>query len=83
VSGGLNIDLHTHSNCSDGALTPKLLVARAAQIATEEGAIDLDTAAGPPGSNLSLAKPQPPWLTRELVLKSVLLPRTALQFRSS
>src|SRR5215471_21798126 len=36
-----------------------------------------------PGSKLSLAKPQPPWLTRELVLKSVLLPRTVLQFISS
>src|SRR4030095_15389319 len=28
---------------------------------------------------LSLAKPQPPWVTRELALKSVLLPRIALQ----
>src|SRR5215467_1267084 len=32
-----------------------------------------------PGSNLALAKPQPPWVTRELALKSVLLPRMALQ----
>src|SRR4030095_2953363 len=28
---------------------------------------------------LSLAKPQPPWTPRELLLKSVLLPRMALQ----
>jgi predicted metal-dependent phosphoesterase TrpH len=30
VSAPLNIDLHTHSNCSDGALTPAELVAHAA-----------------------------------------------------
>jgi predicted metal-dependent phosphoesterase TrpH len=30
VSSPLNIDLHTHSNCSDGALTPAELVAHAA-----------------------------------------------------
>jgi CubicO group peptidase (beta-lactamase class C family) len=34
------------------ASVTKLLVARAAQIAIEEGAIDLDTAAGPPGSTV-------------------------------
>src|SRR5215831_9700363 len=32
-----------------------------------------------PGADASLAKPQPPWVTRELLLKSVLLPRMALQ----
>src|SRR5215471_3644272 len=32
-----------------------------------------------PGAVISLAKPQPPWVTRELLLKSVLLPRMALQ----
>src|SRR2546427_5079560 len=32
-----------------------------------------------PGAKLSLAKPQPPWVARELLLKSVLLPRMALQ----
>jgi CubicO group peptidase (beta-lactamase class C family) len=34
------------------ASVTKLLVARAAQIAIEEGAIDLDTSAGPPGSTV-------------------------------
>jgi CubicO group peptidase (beta-lactamase class C family) len=34
------------------ASVTKLLVARAAQIAIEEGAVDLDTAAGPPGSTI-------------------------------
>src|SRR5262247_420855 len=34
-----------------------------------------------PGSKSSLAKPQPPWVTRELLLKSLLLPRMALQLR--
>ena len=32
------------------ASVTKLLVARAAQVAIEEGAVDLQTAAGPPGS---------------------------------
>src|SRR5215510_1697332 len=32
-----------------------------------------------PGAVISLAKPQPPWTPRELALKSVLLPRMALQ----
>src|SRR5215831_1483368 len=35
-----------------------------------------------PGAVLSLAKPQPPWTPRELLLKSVLLPRMALQLSS-
>jgi hypothetical protein len=47
VSGGLNIDLHTHSNCSDGALTPAELVARAAAAGVEVLALtDHDTVAG-------------------------------------
>jgi predicted metal-dependent phosphoesterase TrpH len=47
VSGGLNIDLHTHSNCSDGALTPAALVARAAAAGVEVLALtDHDTVAG-------------------------------------
>ena len=29
----------------------------------------------------TLAKPQPPWVARELALKSVLLPRTEVQLR--
>src|SRR6266850_2804190 len=32
-----------------------------------------------PGARASLAKPQPPWTPRELLLKSVLLPRMELQ----
>ncbi|PYS38452.1 MAG: hypothetical protein DMG14_17555 [Acidobacteria bacterium] len=32
-----------------------------------------------PGAKISLAKPQPPCVARELLLNSVLLPRTALQ----
>jgi predicted metal-dependent phosphoesterase TrpH len=44
---GLNIDLHTHSNCSDGALTPADLVARAAAAGVEVLALtDHDTVAG-------------------------------------
>src|SRR5215467_2693386 len=35
-----------------------------------------------PGSKRSLANPQPPWTARELLLKSVLLPRMALQLSS-
>jgi len=47
VNGGLNIDLHTHSNCSDGALTPAELVARAAAAGVEVLALtDHDTVAG-------------------------------------
>ncbi len=44
---GLNIDLHTHSNCSDGVLTPALLMARAAAAGVEVLALtDHDTVAG-------------------------------------
>ncbi len=47
MNGGLNIDLHTHSNCSDGALTPAELVARAAAAGVEVLALtDHDTVAG-------------------------------------
>ncbi len=43
----LNIDLHTHSNCSDGALSPSQLVARAAAAGVEVLALtDHDTVAG-------------------------------------
>jgi 3',5'-nucleoside bisphosphate phosphatase len=45
--GGLRIDLHTHSNCSDGSLTPAELVARAAAAGIEVLALtDHDTVAG-------------------------------------
>jgi len=44
---GLNIDLHTHSNCSDGALTPDELVASAAAAGVLALALtDHDTVAG-------------------------------------
>jgi predicted metal-dependent phosphoesterase TrpH len=47
VNGALNIDLHTHSNCSDGSLTPADLVARAAAAGIEVLALtDHDTVAG-------------------------------------
>jgi predicted metal-dependent phosphoesterase TrpH len=47
VNGGLNIDLHTHSTCSDGLLTPADLVARAAAAGVEVLALtDHDTVAG-------------------------------------
>jgi 3',5'-nucleoside bisphosphate phosphatase len=48
VTGGpLNIDLHTHSTCSDGALTPTELVARAAAAGVEVLALtDHDSIAG-------------------------------------
>jgi 3',5'-nucleoside bisphosphate phosphatase len=47
VNGGLNIDLHTHSNCSDGSLTPAELVARAAAAGIDVLALtDHDTVAG-------------------------------------
>ena len=43
----LNIDLHTHSNCSDGSLSPAALIARAAQAGVEVLALtDHDTVAG-------------------------------------
>jgi 3',5'-nucleoside bisphosphate phosphatase len=45
--GGLNIDLHTHSNRSDGSLAPAELVARAAAAGVEVLALtDHDTVAG-------------------------------------
>jgi predicted metal-dependent phosphoesterase TrpH len=45
--GALRIDLHTHSNCSDGSLTPAELVARAAAAGIEVLALtDHDTVAG-------------------------------------
>lgn len=47
MSGPLNIDLHTHSNCSDGVLCPADLVARAAAAGVEVLALtDHDTVAG-------------------------------------
>ena len=47
MNGGLNIDLHTHSSCSDGALTPAELVAHAAAAGVEVLALtDHDTVAG-------------------------------------
>jgi predicted metal-dependent phosphoesterase TrpH len=47
TTGTLNIDLHTHSNCSDGSLTPAELVARAAAAGVEVLALtDHDTVAG-------------------------------------
>jgi len=46
-AAALNIDLHTHSNCSDGSLTPTELVARAAAAGVEVlGLTDHDTVAG-------------------------------------
>ena len=43
----LNIDLHTHSNCSDGTLTPDALIARAAAAGVQVLALtDHDTIAG-------------------------------------
>jgi predicted metal-dependent phosphoesterase TrpH len=47
VNGDLNIDLHTHSNCSDGSLTPGELVAHAAAAGVDILALtDHDTVAG-------------------------------------
>jgi hypothetical protein len=47
VSGTLNIDLHTHSNCSDGSLSPAALVERAACAGVGVLALtDHDTVAG-------------------------------------
>ena len=47
MSDGLNIDLHTHSNCSDGSLSPAELVARAAAAGVQVLALtDHDTVAG-------------------------------------
>jgi len=47
MSGGLRIDLHTHTACSDGTLTPEQLVLHAAAADLEVLAItDHDTTAG-------------------------------------
>ena len=47
MSGTLNIDLHTHSNCSDGSLSPAALVERAAGAGVQVLALtDHDTVAG-------------------------------------
>jgi predicted metal-dependent phosphoesterase TrpH len=47
VGSELSIDLHTHSNCSDGALTPADLVQRAAAAGVDVLALtDHDTTAG-------------------------------------
>jgi predicted metal-dependent phosphoesterase TrpH len=47
VNDGLNIDLHTHSSCSDGSLSPAELVARAAAAGVQVLALtDHDTVAG-------------------------------------
>ena len=47
MNGCLNIDLHTHSNCSDGSLTPRELVAHAAAAGVEVLALtDHDTVSG-------------------------------------
>ena len=54
MNGGLNIDLHTHSNCSDGSLTPGELVAYAAAAGVEVLALtDHDTVAGLPEAEYS------------------------------
>ena len=47
MNGDLVVDLHTHSNCSDGSLTPRELVARAAGAGVVVLALtDHDTVAG-------------------------------------
>ncbi len=47
MSGALNIDLHTHSNCSDGSLSPAALIERAAAAGVQVLALtDHDTVAG-------------------------------------
>jgi 3',5'-nucleoside bisphosphate phosphatase len=47
VSCALNIDLHTHSNCSDGSLSPAALIERAAAAGVQVLALtDHDTIAG-------------------------------------
>ena len=47
MKGALNIDLHTHSNCSDGSLTPAALVEFAATAGVQVLALtDHDTVAG-------------------------------------
>ncbi len=50
----MNIDLHTHSNCSDGTLTPAQLMARAAAAGVDVVALtDHDTVAGLEQANQS------------------------------
>ncbi|HEY5264598.1 MAG TPA: PHP domain-containing protein [Steroidobacteraceae bacterium] len=57
MSGALNIDLHTHSNCSDGSLTPAELVARAAAAGVHVLALtDHDTIAGLDAAQRSAAE---------------------------
>ena len=47
MSGALNIDLHTHSNCSDGSLSPTALIERAAAAGVQVLALtDHDCIAG-------------------------------------
>jgi len=47
MSCALNIDLHTHSNCSDGSLSPAALIERAAAAGVQVLALtDHDTVAG-------------------------------------
>ncbi len=47
MSGSLNIDLHTHSNCSDGSLSPAALIERAAAAGVQVLALtDHDTVQG-------------------------------------
>ena len=47
MNDGLNIDLHTHSNCSDGSLSPAALIERAAAAGVQVLALtDHDTVAG-------------------------------------
>ena len=47
MSYALNIDLHTHSNCSDGSLSPAALIERAAAAGVQVLALtDHDTVAG-------------------------------------
>jgi predicted metal-dependent phosphoesterase TrpH len=47
VNPALNIDLHTHSNCSDGSLSPAALIDRAAAAGVQVLALtDHDTVAG-------------------------------------
>jgi 3',5'-nucleoside bisphosphate phosphatase len=47
VNGEINIDLHTHSNCSDGSLSPAELIAHAAAAGVEVLALtDHDTTEG-------------------------------------
>jgi predicted metal-dependent phosphoesterase TrpH len=56
LAGALNIDLHTHSNCSDGSLTPTELIERAAGAGVEVLALtDHDTVAGLPDAQRAAA----------------------------